>query len=139
MWTRFDIPTDPSQPFTDFSRWRLRYSDAGDQTWHYLSPEESKKEPQPIVDKYWLGILKVRAHSRPFLRKKRTHLTTWHLFSTGHEKVTARKGRHLSCSQRVRVLQTHSSFDWPLARRIRGAVVPHGRSCHRLVRNWGRF
>ncbi|KIO26519.1 hypothetical protein M407DRAFT_234983 [Tulasnella calospora MUT 4182] len=58
MWTRFNIPTDPSQPFTDFSRWRLRYSDAGDQTWHYLSPEESKKDPQPTVDKYWLGTLK---------------------------------------------------------------------------------
>lgn len=64
MWTRYNIPTDPSQPFTDYSLWRLRYSDAGDQTWHYLSPEESEKDLQPIVDKYWLGTLKVRASVR---------------------------------------------------------------------------
>ncbi|KAJ3190238.1 Lanosterol synthase (Oxidosqualene--lanosterol cyclase) [Gaertneriomyces sp. JEL0708] len=47
-----------SQPLptsTDLNRWRLETVD-GRQIWKYLSPKEAAANPQPIVDKYWLGL-----------------------------------------------------------------------------------
>ncbi|KAK3838546.1 MAG: terpene synthase [Linnemannia elongata] len=40
---------------TDRTRWRLR-ADDGKQTWHYLSEEEHKANPQTDIEKYWLGL-----------------------------------------------------------------------------------
>lgn len=40
---------------SDRTRWRLRV-DEGKQTWHYLSEEESKANPQTDIDKYWLDL-----------------------------------------------------------------------------------
>jgi len=40
---------------TDRTRWRLRVDD-GRQTWHYLSEEEHKANPQTDIEKYWLGL-----------------------------------------------------------------------------------
>jgi lanosterol synthase len=40
---------------TDRTRWRLRV-DQGKQTWHYLSEEEIKANPQTNTDKYWLNL-----------------------------------------------------------------------------------
>ncbi|KAF9937394.1 Lanosterol synthase (Oxidosqualene--lanosterol cyclase) [Modicella reniformis] len=40
---------------TDRTRWRLRV-DEGKQTWHYLSEEESKADPQTDIEKYWLNL-----------------------------------------------------------------------------------
>lgn len=41
---------------TDPALWRLRTDELGRETWHYLSPEEAKKEPQLITTKYLLGM-----------------------------------------------------------------------------------
>ncbi|KAH9939145.1 lanosterol synthase [Amylocystis lapponica] len=52
-----DIPVDGRQPFTDYTRWRLRVSGDGRHTWHYLhTSDECRAWPQTDVDKYWLGI-----------------------------------------------------------------------------------
>ncbi|GJJ68776.1 lanosterol synthase [Entomortierella parvispora] len=40
---------------TDRTRWRLR-ADEGRQTWHYLSEQEHKANPQTDIEKYWLGL-----------------------------------------------------------------------------------
>ncbi|KAI0794385.1 lanosterol synthase [Fomes fomentarius] len=55
-YTPLDIPASGKLPFTDYSRWRLRISDEGDHTWHYLrTDEECAAWPQKDYDKYWLG------------------------------------------------------------------------------------
>lgn len=41
-------------PKTDPTRWRLRVSDLGRQTWHYLSEEDAKAEPQLTVAQHAL-------------------------------------------------------------------------------------
>jgi hypothetical protein len=46
---------------TDRTRWRLR-ADDGKQTWHYLSEEEHKANPQTDIEKYWLGLKLVITH-----------------------------------------------------------------------------
>ena len=52
-----DVPASGKLPFTDYSRWRLRISDNGDHTWHYLhTDEECAAWPQTDCDKYWLGL-----------------------------------------------------------------------------------
>ncbi|KDQ19186.1 hypothetical protein BOTBODRAFT_63287 [Botryobasidium botryosum FD-172 SS1] len=57
MWEPIDIPADKSKPFTAYANWRLKVSDGGRHTWHYLqTPKESEKWPQDTVDKYWLGL-----------------------------------------------------------------------------------
>jgi hypothetical protein len=57
LWTPLDVPNDGLKPFTDYSRWRLRVSDGGRHTWHYLqTDEEMKRWPQTALDKYWLGL-----------------------------------------------------------------------------------
>ncbi|KAG9037495.1 Lanosterol synthase (Oxidosqualene--lanosterol cyclase) [Tulasnella sp. JGI-2019a] len=57
MLARLDIPTDPSQTFTDYTRWRLKTDDAGNHTWHYLCDEDQLTVwPQNKVDKYWIGL-----------------------------------------------------------------------------------
>ncbi|KAF9181135.1 Lanosterol synthase (Oxidosqualene--lanosterol cyclase) [Haplosporangium sp. Z 767] len=40
---------------TDRTRWRLRVNQ-GKQTWHYLSEEEHKANPQTDIEKYWLDL-----------------------------------------------------------------------------------
>jgi hypothetical protein len=44
---------------SDRTRWRLRVHE-GKQTWHYLSEEESKANPQTDIDKYWLNLKLVK-------------------------------------------------------------------------------
>ena len=58
MYPPLQIAAQPaSEPFTDYSRWRLRVCDGGRQTWHYLeTDEEAQAWPQTIIDKYWLGL-----------------------------------------------------------------------------------
>ncbi|KXS11604.1 terpene synthase [Gonapodya prolifera JEL478] len=56
------IPTEPGArypPVTDPSRWRLKASRAGAQTWHYLTPEQAKEWPQTPIDRYWQGLYTV--------------------------------------------------------------------------------
>lgn len=51
------IPSTPTKPFTDYSRWRLLVNDLGRHTWHYLkSDEECEQWPQTSCDKFWLGM-----------------------------------------------------------------------------------
>ncbi|KAF5320081.1 hypothetical protein D9611_010283 [Ephemerocybe angulata] len=56
-WAQLEIPHSASEPFTDYSHWRLRVSDGGRQIWHFLKTEEEVAAwPQNMVDKYWLGL-----------------------------------------------------------------------------------
>ncbi|KAH7101707.1 terpene synthase [Auriculariales sp. MPI-PUGE-AT-0066] len=51
------VGKDVSQPFTDYSRWRLRAADDGRHTWHYLKTDKELEQwPLTEVDKYWLGL-----------------------------------------------------------------------------------
>ncbi|KAJ7050525.1 terpenoid cyclases/protein prenyltransferase alpha-alpha toroid [Mycena amicta] len=57
MYSRLDIPASAEESFTDYSRWRLRVSDSGRHTWHYLqTQDESTRWPQTSVDRFWLGL-----------------------------------------------------------------------------------
>ncbi|KZT70711.1 terpene synthase [Daedalea quercina L-15889] len=52
-----DVPESSKEPFTDYSRWRLRSSEDGRHTWHYLrTDEECEAWPQTEIDRYWLGL-----------------------------------------------------------------------------------
>ena len=53
-WTPLNIPV--SQPFTDFSRWRLRDTDDGRHVWDFLRTDELTTRPSSNSDKYWLGL-----------------------------------------------------------------------------------
>lgn len=56
-YSRLDIPVSGEEPFTEYSRWRLRVSDDGRHTWHYLhTDDECRDWPQTDLDKYWLGL-----------------------------------------------------------------------------------
>ena len=56
-----DIPTSPSEPFTDYSRWRLVVDEDGRHSWTYLrTHEECAKWPQKPLDKFWMGLPTVR-------------------------------------------------------------------------------
>jgi hypothetical protein len=64
MWTPLDIPPSPKQPFTDYSRWRLRDTYDGRHVWDFLkSDEELEAHPPSDADKYWLGLPLVGFHS----------------------------------------------------------------------------
>lgn len=57
MYSPLEITKLPSEPFSDYTRWRLVVNDGGRHTWHYLeSDEEIEAWPQTTVDKYWLGL-----------------------------------------------------------------------------------
>ncbi|KAN0113930.1 Terpenoid cyclases/protein prenyltransferase alpha-alpha toroid [Russula decolorans] len=57
MWTPLDIPASPKQPFTDYSRWRLRDTYDGRHVWDFLkSDQELEAHPPSDADKYWLGL-----------------------------------------------------------------------------------
>ncbi|CAE6489359.1 unnamed protein product [Rhizoctonia solani] len=56
MFGELDVPLDPKQPFTDYTRWRLHCSEGGRQIWHYLKDSELSSWPQTTGDKYWLGL-----------------------------------------------------------------------------------
>ncbi|KAI0031288.1 terpene synthase [Vararia minispora EC-137] len=57
MWPPLRIPDDPSQPWTDYSRWRLHNTDDGAHLWEYLRTDEQLAAwPQTSADKYWAGI-----------------------------------------------------------------------------------
>lgn len=61
MYKPLDVGHSPSEPFTDYSRWRLLVKDGGRHTWHYLNTdEECAKWPQNSIDKFWLGMETVR-------------------------------------------------------------------------------
>ena len=63
LYYPLDVPESGSEPFTDYSRWRLRIGNVGRQTWHYLkTDEECEKWPQNYVDKYWTGQPLVSFH-----------------------------------------------------------------------------
>lgn len=65
MYDCLKIQVSASEPFTDYSRWRLLVSDVGRHTWHYLkSDEECEKWPQNTCDKFWLGLPVVRSSSQ---------------------------------------------------------------------------
>jgi hypothetical protein len=49
------IDKTPDIERTDFTLWRLKV-EHGRQTWHYITPEESKQWPQTIPEKYHLGL-----------------------------------------------------------------------------------
>jgi lanosterol synthase len=61
-WAPLDLENDKrDKPFTDYSRWRLKVSDGGRHTWHYLhTDEECEQWPQNTIDRYWLGLPTVR-------------------------------------------------------------------------------
>jgi lanosterol synthase len=64
MWTPLDIPPSPKQPFTDYSRWRLRDTYDGRHVWDFLkSDKELEAHPPSDADKYWLGLPLVGFHS----------------------------------------------------------------------------
>jgi hypothetical protein len=63
MWTPLDIPDSPKQPFTDYSRWRLRDTYDGRHVWDFLkSDKELEAHPLSDADKYWLGLPLVSFH-----------------------------------------------------------------------------
>lgn len=65
MYCPLDIPHSPSQPFTEYRRWRLLVNDSGRHTWHYLkTDEECVQWPQNTIDKFWLGMDTVRYMKR---------------------------------------------------------------------------
>jgi hypothetical protein len=53
--TGVDQPSAVSIDRTDYSLWRLKVKH-GRQTWHYITPEESKTWSQSIPEKYHLGL-----------------------------------------------------------------------------------
>ncbi|KAL6304502.1 terpenoid cyclases/protein prenyltransferase alpha-alpha toroid [Sparassis latifolia] len=56
-YSPLDIPLSGKEHFTDYSRWRLRVSEDGRHTWHYLhTDDELQAWPQSDIDKYWLGL-----------------------------------------------------------------------------------
>ena len=69
VWAPLQIPHSPTEPFTDYTRWRLQVSDGGRHVWVYLkTDDEMKAWPQSTVDKYWLGLDTVRVlHCRATL------------------------------------------------------------------------
>ncbi|KAH9072141.1 terpene synthase, partial [Lactarius deliciosus] len=55
--TPLNIPVSPKQPFTDYTRWRLRDTDDGRHIWDFLRTEdELATRPSSNTDKYWLGL-----------------------------------------------------------------------------------
>ena len=59
-----DILTSPSEPFTDYSRWRLVVDEDGRHSWTYLrTDEECAKWPQKPLDKFWMGLPTVRRYA----------------------------------------------------------------------------
>ncbi|KAM6496850.1 Terpenoid cyclases/protein prenyltransferase alpha-alpha toroid [Amanita muscaria] len=57
MYSPLQVTKSPSEPFTDYSRWRLLVNDGGRQTWHYLrTDEECDQWPQNSIDRFWLGL-----------------------------------------------------------------------------------
>ncbi len=64
MWTPLNIPVSPKQPFTDYTRWRLRDTDDGRHVWDFLRTEdELVARPSSDTDKYWLGLPLVSLYS----------------------------------------------------------------------------
>ena len=59
-----DIPTSSSEPFTDYSRWRLVVDEDGRHSWTYLrADEDCVKWPQKPLDKFWMGLPTVRGQA----------------------------------------------------------------------------
>lgn len=59
-----DIPTSSSEPFTDYSRWRLVVDEDGRHSWTYLrADEDCAKWPQKPLDKFWMGLPTVRGQA----------------------------------------------------------------------------
>lgn len=57
MYTPLKVDKHHTQPFTDYSRWRLLVNDGGRHTWHYLNSDEQVQTwSQNSVDKFWLGL-----------------------------------------------------------------------------------
>src|ERR1700753_1470489 len=66
-----DIPTSSSEPFTDYSRWRLVVDEDGRHSWTYLrTDEECANWPQKPLDKFWIGLPTVCRHWSTHLRNR---------------------------------------------------------------------
>ena len=52
-----EIPLSSSEPFTDYSRWRMVVDEDGRHSWTYLrTDEECANWPQKPLDKFWIGL-----------------------------------------------------------------------------------
>ncbi|KAF8310084.1 terpene synthase [Clavulina sp. PMI_390] len=57
MHAPVELPASGREPFTDYTRWRLKADDGGRQIWHYMETDaQDEAWPQNTVDKYWLGL-----------------------------------------------------------------------------------
>ena len=89
MWTPLDIPASPKQPFTDYSRWRLRDTYDGRHVWDFLkSDKELKAHPPTDADKYWLGLPLVSFHSSSWVLSFLKQLVCIGSPITPHPKVS---------------------------------------------------
>lgn len=60
-----DVPPSGETHVTDYSRWRLSFTEDGGHLWNYLkTDEECQQNPQTVLDKYWLGLPTVRCMVR---------------------------------------------------------------------------
>jgi hypothetical protein len=101
-WTPLNIPV--SQPFTDFSRWRLRDTDDGRHVWDFLRTEdELTARPSSNTDKYWLGLPLVSLYS---VIKPSFAEIAWCVEFPGTPGGEEPAGR---CPQRIHVLQKDSN------------------------------
>src|SRR5262245_7542238 len=84
MYPPLDVPLSGSQPFTDYSKWRLLVNDGGRHTWHYMNTEEEAESwPQNSVDKFWLGMPVVCRHTLESVEVLRTMILESARITTG--------------------------------------------------------
>ena len=89
-----DLPlTAGEEPWTDYSRWKLTYTEDGGHIWKYLNDEELKAAPQTTVEKYWLGLPLVRVNTLCTLS-----ITHSIHFITGHQGFDCTYRRVVCCS-----------------------------------------
>lgn len=61
-----DLPATGQTPFTDYSRWKLTYTDDGGHIWKYIqNDEELQADPPSTIEKFWLGLPPVRTFIIP--------------------------------------------------------------------------
>lgn len=61
-----NLPLTGKTHLTDYSRWKLTYTDDGGHIWKYLSDEELQLNPQTTIEKFWLGLPLVRVNALSF-------------------------------------------------------------------------
>ena len=56
MWPSIHVPESSNEPWTDYTRWRMRDTKDGAHLWDFIhDDEELAKRPQTYADKYWTG------------------------------------------------------------------------------------